>query len=115
MNLIFFGAPGSGKGTYGSLVSEKLNIPKISTGDIFRAEISTGSELGIKVEGYLKNGELVPDKIVFDVIKSRLAKQDCKKGFILDGFPRTIEQMKALERITNIDLRSFSFKIILKS
>jgi adenylate kinase len=104
MNLIFFGPPGSGKGTYASGVSPILKIPKISTGDIFRAEVAAGSALGKKVGKYLKAGELVPDDITIEVAKQRLLQPDCKKGFILDGFPRTMEQTKALEKSTKIDL-----------
>ncbi|MBI5061744.1 MAG: nucleoside monophosphate kinase [Candidatus Aenigmarchaeota archaeon] len=103
MNLLFFGPPSSGKGTYASGVSPILGIPKISTGDIFRAEIAAGSKLGKSVEKYLKAGELVPDDVTINVIKERLKQKDCKNGFILDGFPRTIEQMKALEKIARID------------
>lgn len=104
MNLIFFGPPSSGKGTYASGVSPILKIPKISTGDIFRLEIAAGTTLGKKVEKYLKAGELVPDDITNEVIKSRLKQKDCKKGFIADGFPRTIEQLKELEKAVKIDL-----------
>jgi len=104
MNLIFFGPPSSGKGTYASGISPILGIPKVSTGDIFRAEITAGSALGKKVDKFLKTGELVPDDITIEVIKERLKRPDCKKGFIADGFPRTIEQMKSLEKAVKIDL-----------
>ncbi|MFH0949416.1 MAG: nucleoside monophosphate kinase [Candidatus Aenigmatarchaeota archaeon] len=104
MNLIFFGPPGCGKGTYASRVGEKLGIPQISTGDIFRAEIAAGSALGKLAEQYMKSGNLVPDDVTIDMLKLRIKKPDCEKGFILDGFPRTIEQMKALEKFARIDL-----------
>ena len=117
MRLIFFGPPGSGKGTYATGISKNLGIPHISTGDIFRAEIAKGSKLGKEVEDYIKKGELVPDETVIKVIKERLKEPDCKKGFILDGFPRTIEQMNQLEKITKIDLvinLNLSEKIIIE-
>ncbi len=107
MNLVFFGPPSSGKGTYASGVAPILGIPTISTGAIFRAEASAGSALGKKVEGYMKAGELVPDDITIDVFEERVNQKDCKKGFILDGFPRTIAQMKALEKIAKIELVLF--------
>lgn len=104
MKLIFFGPPGCGKGTYASRVGAQLGIPQISTGDMFRAEIAAGSELGKMAEKYIKTGSLVPDDVTIDMLKERIKKDDCKNGFILDGFPRTIEQMKSLEVVTKIDL-----------
>jgi adenylate kinase len=104
MNLIFFGPPGSGKGTYASRSSPILGIPQISTGDIFRAEVAKGSELGKKAENIMKAGKLVPDDITIAIVKERLKQSDCKNGFIFDGFPRTIDQMKALEKMITIDL-----------
>jgi adenylate kinase len=100
MKLIIFGPPGSGKGTYSSRLKEKFGLEKISTGDIFREEIKKGSELGKKVEDYLKKGELVPDEIVIKVVKEKIKNLD---SFILDGFPRTVEQAKALGMMTKID------------
>jgi len=100
MKLIIFGPPGSGKGTYASRLKEKFDLEKISTGDIFREEVKKGSELGKKVEAYLKRGELVPDEIVVEVVKERIKNLD---NFILDGFPRTVKQAEALEKITKID------------
>jgi adenylate kinase len=100
MKLIIFGPPGSGKGTYSSRLKEKFGLEKISTGDIFREEIKKGSELGKKVEDYLKKGELVPDEIVIKVVKEKIKNLD---SFILDGFPRTVEQAKALDMMTKID------------
>ena len=97
MKMIMFGPPGVGKGTYSSRIAHKLGIVKISTGDIFREHIAQGTELGRKIEGYMKKGELVPDEIVADVLRRRLAQPDCENGFILDGYPRTVTQAMALE------------------
>ena len=104
MRLIFFGPPGCGKGTYASRIGPKLGILQISTGDIFREAIASGSELGKKAGSYVKEGNLVPDEIVIGIIKERIEQEDCRNGFILDGYPRTIEQAKALEQVTDIDL-----------
>jgi adenylate kinase len=98
MKLVFIGPPGVGKGTYAKAVSEKFGIPHISTGDIFREEIKKGSELGKRVKEFLDKGLLVPDDIVIEVVKQRLSMDDCRKGFILDGFPRTLKQAEALEQ-----------------
>ncbi len=103
MNLIFFGPPGSGKGTYASRVSAKTGWQHISTGDLLRAEIAEGTELGKTANSYMEKGNLVPDEIVINMLKNRIQQEDCSDGFILDGFPRTIEQMKILEKITAID------------
>ncbi|MBP3377482.1 MAG: adenylate kinase [Clostridia bacterium] len=99
MNLILLGAPGAGKGTQAELIAEKYSIPAISTGAIIREEIASGSELGQTVKSYTNRGELVPDSVVIDIIKARLAKDDCKNGFILDGFPRTVPQAAALDEM----------------
>ena len=105
MNAIIFGAPGSGKGTYASRLQAKLgNVDVIATGDIFREIMKEDSELGKKVKGYVEKGLLVPDEIVSEVLKQRLTKIPRGKGFILDGFPRTVEQAKALEEIPKIDV-----------
>jgi len=103
MKLVIFGPPGSGKGTYASRLKSKLNIATISTGDIFREAVKDDTELGKKIKKYLDNGQLVPDETVIEVVRNRIAKPDCKKGFILDGFPRTVEQAKALEKTVKID------------
>ncbi len=103
MRLVFIGPPGIGKGTYAKMISQKYGIPHISTGDIFREEIAKGSELGKKVKEYVEKGLLVPDEIVIEVVKQRLSQPDCTKGFILDGFPRTLKQAEALDQITKID------------
>ncbi len=99
MNLIFFGAPGAGKGTQAEIVSEKLNIPTISTGAIIRAAIKAGTDMGKSAQSYIERGALVPDEVVIGIIKDRLDEDDCKNGFILDGFPRTIPQAEALDRM----------------
>lgn len=104
MNLVFFGPPGSGKGTYASRVGPLLDIPHISTGDILRAEVAAGSNIGKEAEVFMKKGELVPDAVVIKMVEKRLKENDAKDGFILDGFPRTIEQMKEIEKFTKIDL-----------
>ncbi|MBU5682424.1 MAG: nucleoside monophosphate kinase [Candidatus Aenigmatarchaeota archaeon] len=101
MRLIIFGPPGSGKGTYSSILKEKLGIEKISTGDIFRAEVKKQSELGKKVESYLKQGLLVPDEIVIEVVKKIIDEK--KDNFILDGFPRTVNQAEWLINYIKID------------
>jgi adenylate kinase len=105
MNLIFLGAPGSGKGTQAEFVSEKMGIPPISTGNMLREAVKNGTPAGLTAKGYMDKGDLVPDETVIGIIKERIAKDDAKKGFILDGFPRTVEQAKALEDMgVNIDL-----------
>ena len=100
MKLIIFGPPGSGKGTYSSKLKEIFGVEKIATGDIFREEIKKGSELGKKVEKYIKEGKLVPDEIVIEVVKEKIKNLE---NFILDGFPRTVNQAKELLKITKID------------
>ncbi|MBR0466738.1 MAG: adenylate kinase [Clostridia bacterium] len=97
MNLILLGAPGAGKGTMAAVIAKKYDIPTVSTGNIIRAALKSGSEMGKKAKEYTDKGALVPDSIVIDIIKERLAEKDCKNGFILDGFPRTIVQAKALD------------------
>jgi adenylate kinase len=97
--VILLGAPGAGKGTHAKRLSSLLGIPHISTGDIFREEMEKNSELGQEVRRYVERGELVPDEVVNLVVKKRLSQDDCKKGFILDGYPRTLQQAEALEEI----------------
>ncbi|QOJ78428.1 adenylate kinase [Infirmifilum lucidum] len=104
MKLVFIGPPGVGKGTYAQAVREKYGIPHISTGDIFREEIKKGSELGARVKEYMDRGLLVPDDLVIEVVKRRLQEEDCKRGFILDGFPRTLPQALTLEEFARPDL-----------
>ena len=103
MKLVFFGPPGAGKGTQAGRVSEKLGIPHISTGDMFRANISQGTPVGLKAKAYIDKGLLVPDEVTLEMVRERLAQDDCAKGMILDGFPRTLEQAKALSDIVEID------------
>lgn len=103
-NLVFLGAPGAGKGTQAKRVSEKYNIPHISTGDILRANIKAETELGKLAKSYIDQGKLVPDEVIIKVMESRLSEPDCKNGYLLDGFPRTIEQAKALDKITKVAL-----------
>ena len=97
MKLILLGAPGAGKGTQAEIISEKYNIPTISTGNIIRAALKNGTEMGLKAKSYIDAGELVPDNVVIGIIKERLSEADCKEGYILDGFPRTIPQAVALD------------------
>ena len=104
MRIVILGPPGSGKGTYSSRLSARLGIPHISTGDIFREEIKSGSELGQSISEYVSNGRLVPDDIVNKVMEKRLSKEDCGKGFILDGYPRTIQQAEFLDKASKIDV-----------
>lgn len=105
MNIIFFGPPGAGKGTQAEIISKELNIPTISTGAIIREAIKNGTEMGLAAKSAIESGALVSDEIVIGIIKDRLAEPDCKNGFILDGFPRTIPQAVALEKLgVNIDV-----------
>ena len=97
MNLILLGPPGAGKGTQATRIVEKYNIPHISTGDIFRENIKNATELGKKITEYMNAGKLVPDELVIEVATSRLSEDDCKDGFLLDGFPRTVQQAEALD------------------
>lgn len=97
MKIIMLGAPGAGKGTQAKLIAEKYSIPHISTGDIFRANIKNGTELGKKAKTYMDQGLLVPDELTCDLVVDRIKQDDCKNGFILDGFPRTIPQAEALD------------------
>ncbi len=99
LNLILMGLPGAGKGTQAEKINEKYNIPHISTGDMFRLAIKEGTELGTKAKSYMDQGELVPDEVTIGIVKERLGKDDCKNGFLLDGFPRTIAQAEALQSI----------------
>ena len=97
MNLILLGAPGAGKGTQAEILSKKLEIPTISTGNMLREAMKNGTELGLKVKNFMDNGQLVPDDVVIGIVEERVAREDCRKGFILDGMPRTIPQAAALE------------------
>lgn len=99
MRVILFGAPGVGKGTQAKILSEKFNIPHIATGDILREAVRNNTELGIKAKSYMDKGELVPDSVMFGIIRERLKKADTLNGFILDGFPRTLPQAEELEKV----------------
>lgn len=107
MIIVLLGAPGSGKGTQGERIAAKLGIPKLSSGDILRANIRNKTPLGKEAEGYMSKGNLVPNKLVLDMMKDRLNAADCKNGYILDGFPRTVPQAEGLDEI----LRSLGSKI----
>ena len=99
MKIIFLGAPGAGKGTQAEIVSEKYSIPAISTGSIIREAIKNKTEMGLAAQSYTDGGKLVPDEVVIGIIKERLSEDDCKNGFILDGFPRTVPQAEALDKM----------------
>lgn len=104
MNIIFLGAPGAGKGTQSARISEHFKIPTISTGNVIREALKSGSEMGLKVKSYIDKGDLVPDEVVIGIVKDRISLDDCKNGFILDGFPRTLAQAEALDNLgVNID------------
>jgi len=103
MNIILLGAPGAGKGTQAEMICEKLNIPQVSTGNIIRSEIKAGTELGLRVKSLVESGALVSDDLVIELLKNRIAQDDCKNGFLLDGFPRTIPQAEALAEICDVD------------
>ena len=111
MKIILLGAPGAGKGTQAEVICNRYNIPAISTGNIIREALKTGTEMGLKAKSYMESGALVPDEVVIGIIKERIVKDDCKDGFILDGFPRTIPQAEALDNmgveiqhVINIDI-----------
>jgi adenylate kinase len=103
MNLIFLGAPGAGKGTLAGIVSREYGIPQISTGDLFREAVKDGTELGGKVKGIMERGELVPDELTVALVRGRLERPDTARGYIMDGFPRTIPQARALDGFQRID------------
>jgi adenylate kinase len=99
LDLVILGPPGAGKGTQGKLVASEIGIPHVNTGDMFRAEIAAGSELGLRVQAKLDDGDLVPDETTIEVVRARLGRDDTADGFVLDGFPRTLAQAEALDRV----------------
>ncbi|MBS4216544.1 MULTISPECIES: adenylate kinase [Neobacillus] len=99
MNLVLMGLPGAGKGTQAEKIVEQYRIPHISTGDMFRAAMKEGTELGLKAKSFMDKGELVPDEVTIGIVRERLSKEDCQNGFLLDGFPRTVPQADALENL----------------
>ena len=101
MRIILFGPPGCGKGTQAIFISNSLSIPHLSTGDMLRSAVSSGTEIGLKAKKIMEKGGLVSDEIVFSIVKQRIVKNDCEKGFILDGFPRTVNQAKKLDLLLN--------------
>ncbi|WP_058305712.1 adenylate kinase [Gracilibacillus massiliensis] len=109
MNLILMGLPGAGKGTQAERIVEKYDIPHISTGDMFRLAIKEGTELGQKAKSYMDEGALVPDEVTIGIVKERLSKDDCNKGFLLDGFPRTLAQAEALDQLLSEMNRSIDY------
>jgi adenylate kinase len=111
MNLVLMGLPGAGKGTQAEKIVEKYGIPHISTGDMFRAAIKEGTALGLEAKSYMDRGDLVPDEVTIGIVRERLSKDDCQKGFLLDGFPRTVAQAEALENILAELNRSIDYVI----
>ncbi len=103
-NIILLGAPGAGKGTQAAMIAEEFNVPHISTGDILRRNMKEGTPLGLKAKAFVESGGLVPDEVVIGLVKDRLEQDDCKNGYILDGFPRTIAQAEALDKVAKIDM-----------
>jgi len=104
MNIILLGAPGAGKGTQASRISDNYHLPHISTGDIFRENIKNQTPIGLLAKSYIDGGKLVPDEVTCKIVEERISREDCKAGYMLDGFPRTIAQAEALDKITKIDL-----------
>ena len=104
MNIVVLGPPGVGKGTYAGVLSKKQGIPTISVGDLFRNAIKNETPLGKKIKGYVSSGDLVPDEVVVELVKNRLEEDDCKNGFILDGYPRTVPQAEAMEKFKKVNV-----------
>lgn len=103
MNIILLGAPGAGKGTQATRISDRFGMPHVSTGDIFRANIKNGTEIGLLAKSFIDKGQLVPDDVTCKIVENRLKEADCKDGYLLDGFPRTVAQAEALEKFTRVD------------
>ena len=104
MKIIMLGAPGAGKGTQAAMIAEEFKVPHISMGDILRRNMKEGTPLGLKAKAFVESGGLVPDEVVIGLVEDRLSQEDCKNGYILDGFPRTIAQAEALDKVARIDL-----------
>ena len=111
MNIILLGAPGAGKGTQAAVICEHLSIPTISTGNIIREALKNGTEMGLKAKSFMDSGQLVPDEVVIGIIEERLKNDDCKNGFILDGFPRTIPQAEALDKMGIVIDKAISIEV----
>ena len=111
MNIILLGAPGAGKGTQAAVICEHLSIPTISTGNIIREALKNGTEMGLKAKSFMDSGKLVPDEVVIGIIEERLQNDDCKNGFILDGFPRTIPQAEALDKMGIVIDKAISIEV----
>lgn len=103
MKIALFGPPGAGKGTQAKVIMDRFGIPQISTGDLLRNEVRKNTDLGLKAKSYMDRGDLVPDDVVIGMLRDRISKEDCRNGFILDGFPRSLSQAKALDRIVELD------------
>jgi adenylate kinase len=112
MRIVLLGGPGSGKGTQAKKLIDKLGVPQISTGDIFRAALKEGTPMGLKAKGYMDKGELVPDDVVIGVVEERLTKPDLDKGYMLDGFPRTLPQAEALDKILDSQNKAINHAIL---
>jgi adenylate kinase len=112
MRIVLLGGPGSGKGTQAKMLIDKLGVPQISTGDIFRAALKEGTPMGLKAKTYMDKGELVPDDVVIGVVEERLTKPDLDKGYMLDGFPRTLAQAEALDKILKTQSKSINHAIL---
>jgi adenylate kinase len=114
MNILLLGPPGGGKGTQAKFLIEKLNIPQISTGDMLRAHVNNQTDLGVEAQSYMNSGSLVPDEVILGMMEVRLNKLDCKSGYILDGFPRTIPQAKGLDSLLKELNQSLDFVIVIE-
>ena len=114
MNLVLLGAPGAGKGTQSQFIIDEFGLPHISTGDILRAAVKEGTRLGLKAKGYMDAGALVPDELIIDLMQERLNQDDCEKGFILDGFPRTTTQAAALDSVLSAEGRRIDAAIAIE-
>jgi adenylate kinase len=114
MNILLLGPPGGGKGTQANFLIKKLNIPQISTGDMLRAHVNNQTDLGVEAQSYMNSGSLVPDEVILGMMEVRLNKSDCKNGYILDGFPRTIPQAKGLDSLLKELNQSLDFVIVIE-